>query len=365
MRAPTAPGSYDDYAQQRVTAKLNTLRRTHGLSLGGIAAAISRERNIEFHREYMTRLRTGKLSAPLIAVVVDWIIAHHDPKFLEKLTPDAIFSEIGASSRDFYFHLSQMENYDSWEESVLKAFEGVYIAAPENDLNTYLTMPLVRHYFGEVEAGRMQYGRGQAPRSNDIKQFIQQRSILILRATAAGYYHAAEFPYSLLFPPAFQTLDIKMVHEGIGIASGNSIRIFLRDCLTRVGRSHSILIHPRGYNENANPHGLRLYTGGPVRKAARAIWSVWAPEDIERMKGEHAAELAMDYYLIGNTQTEVSPLPSAKNSVNMTFTQDYLYWRKPENFLRHPEFHLLRPDAVGAEEIEKVIANPLAAGVLV
>lgn len=365
MRAPTAPGSYDDYAQQRIIAKLNALRRSHGLSLGGIAAAISKERNIEFHREYMTRLRSGKLSAPLIAVVVDWIIAHHDPKFLEKLTPDAIFSEIGASARDFYFHLSKMENYDTWEESVLKAFEGVYIAAPENDLNSYLTMPQAREYFEIMEAGRGFYDHPPIPRSYDTKQFIRQHSILILRATAAGYYHAAEFAYSLLFPPQFQTLDAKMVHEGIGIASGNSIRIFLRDCLTRVGRSHSILIQPHGRNQDPHLRGVRLHAGEAVRTAAHAFWSTWDIEDIVRLKREHIAELKMGYYLVGNSQTEISPLSTARNTVNRTYTLDTIYRRKPKDFLRKPELHLLRPDVIRIEEIEKIIENPLAVRVLV
>ncbi|PWE55003.1 hypothetical protein DEM27_16230 [Metarhizobium album] len=217
-------GKYDVYAYQRVIQKVSAIVKAHPhLKGGGIAAAISEWRNVPFHREYMARLRNYKFADPHVDVIIDWIVAHHDPKFRTKLSPDSIFSQVGESSFDFYFHLSQMDDYDNWEEEVLKTFEGVYICAAAQDRHSYLPMTMVRHFFENKAAYD---DKEKLKRSLDIKQYIAERSILILRATPMGYYHAAEFPLSLLFPPDFVTLDVRQVYEGIGIASGNSIHLF-------------------------------------------------------------------------------------------------------------------------------------------
>lgn len=363
MQGSSARGSYDAYAFQRIIQKLNELVKSHlNLSFTGIAEAISAWRNIEFHREYLVRLRNQRLGDPHVNMVVEWIVAHHDPKFREKLSPDAIFWEVGESSRDFYFHLAKLDQYETWEEEILQAFSGVYFCAPQRDRNSYLPMSMVRDFFNRASEFDPQQ---RMRRSLDIKQYIAERSILILRHTTAGYYHAAEFPLSLLFPPDFTTLDVKMVHEGVGIASGNSIRVFLRECLSRVGKAHSILITPKGKNESENPRGLSIFTAGEVRIETRKDWAAMNAENLAHMRREFADTIDLEYHLTGTAQIEVSPLPDVKNRIETTFSRDYIYHPKPKNFLRDPELHFVRPDIIRAEEIERVVKNPLSVGSLI
>lgn len=363
MQASSARGSYDTYAFQRIIQKIDDLCRSRPrLTLSGIADAISEWKGMTFHREYLTRLRNLELSDPHVNTVVDWIVAHHDPKFREKLSPDAIFWEVGESSRDFYFHLARLDQYETWEEEILQAFSGVYLCAPQRDRNSYLPMSMVRDFFERTAEFSPQQ---KMRRSVDIKQYIAERSILVLRHTPAGYYHAAEFPLSLLFPPDFITLDVKMVHEGIGIASGNSIRVFLRECLSRVGKSHSILIAPKGKNEADNPHGLSIYTAGEVRIETRQEWAALNAADLAHMRREFADTIDLDYHLTGTAQIEVSPVPDIKNRIETTFSRDYVYHRKPADFLRDPVLHFIRPDIIRAEEIQRIVSNPLAVGSLI
>lgn len=365
MTGSTARGSYDVYALQRIIQKLNDLTRSRPrLSLSAIAEAISEWKNgMAFHREYLTRLRKFELSDPHVNAIVEWIVAHHDPKFRETLTPEAIFWQVGESSRDFYFHFSQLDPFEAWEEEILQAFSGVYLCAPQRDRNSYLPAPIVREFFERVAKNETSQPE-RVRRSLDIKQFIAERSILILRHTPAGYYHAAEFPLSLLFPPEFETLDVTMVHEGIGIASGNSIRVFLRECLSRVGKAHSILITPKGPNEAANPHGLSIYTAGEVRKEVREEWAAMDAEYLAHIRGEFAGAIDMDYHLDGTAQIEVSPVPDLKNRIVTTFSRDYIYHRKPDDFLRNPALHFIRPDIIRPEQIERAVSNPLVIGSL-
>lgn len=365
MSTAAGQSNYDLYARERIIQKIDELCRSHpGLTQGGIAALISRERGVEFHRIYMARLREGELSDPLIDVIVDWIVRNHDGDFREKLAPDSIFWQAGESNRDFYFHFSQMDSLEAWEEKVLRAFEGVYLCAPDTDLNTCLPSKMVRDFFERIEAGAT-VPEERRHRSLDIKQYIAERSFLILKATPEGYYHAAEFPYGLLFPPHFETLDLRMVYEGVGIASGNSIRVFLRECLSRVGKSHSILITPKGKNEADNPNGISLFTAGEIRQPARAAWSKLPDESLTHLREEFAAAIALDYSLKGTAQIEVSPLPNLKNRVDTTFSRDCVYHRKDADFLKHPEVHFIRPDIIRAEEVGRILNHPLSVGSLI
>jgi len=362
MQGSSARRIYDDYALQRIIQKINDLCRAHPrLSLSAIADSISDWKNMSFYREYFTRLRQYKLSDPHVNTVVEWIVAHHDPKFREKLSPDAIFWEVGESSRDFYFHLANLDRYETWEEEILQAFSGVYVCAPQRDRNSYLPISMVRDLFERPAEFTPEQ---KTKRSVDIKQYIAERSILILRHTPAGYYHAAEFPLSLLFPHDFITLDVKMVHEGIGIASGNSIRVFLRECLSRVGKSHSILITPKGRNEADNPRGLSIHTAGEVRIETRKDWAEMEADNLAHMRREFADTIDLDYHLTGTAQIEVSPVANIQNRIETTFSRDYVYQPKPGDFLRDPELHFIRPDIARIDDFERIIANPLAVGSL-
>lgn len=176
-------GTYDIYAYERVIEKINLVIRSHPhLSLGTIAASISEERGIEFHREYMTRLRKFKLADPHVDMIIDWIVAHHDEKFREKLSPESIFAQVGESSYNFYYHLAQMEDYDAWEEDVLKAFAGVYLCAPAHDRNSYLPMPMVREYFEHKDQLDQ---TDKLKRSSDIKQYIRRTEPFLILSSVA------------------------------------------------------------------------------------------------------------------------------------------------------------------------------------
>lgn len=131
-----------------------------------------------------------------------------------------------------------------------------------------------------------------------------------------------------------------------------------------MGKSHSILIAAKGANEDTNPNGLSLFTVGEVRQVAREEWDRLDRWSLDHMRREFAEAIASDYYLTGTAQIEVSPVPDLKNRVVAAFSREYLYHRKPEDFLRHPMLHLIRPDIVRAEEIGRVITNPLSVGML-
>ena len=362
MPGKVVRGAYDDYAIERVIQKLSDLIGSHpNLSFSEIAEQISDWRGIRFHREYFVRLRRYSLNDAHIDTIVEWIVQHHDEKFRSKLTPDALFAEVGESSRDFYFHHAQHDTYEAWEEEVLRAFAGVYVCAPANDRNSYLPVSLLRRFFAD-HAGASP--TTLAKRAIDIKQYIMERSILILRPTATGYYHAAEFPMSLLFPAQLVTFDMKMVYEGVGIASGNSIRIFLRECLSRVGKTHSILIRPKGSVEAANPLGISINVAGEVRSEVRADWQALAADDLAHLKQEFAETEALDFHLSGTCQVDVSPVPDLRNRVQMTFARECVYHPKPAGFLRESDMHLVLSDGDKRLEIERIITNPLAVGSL-
>ncbi len=363
MSPKVVRGTYDIYAFQRIIQKLGDLIALHPhLSFSQIAEQITAWKGRTFYREYFGRLRNYSLNDADVDVVVEWIVTHHDPLFRSKLSPDAIFGEVGGSSRDFFFHYPRIEKYETWEEEVLKAFAGIYICAPAEDRNSFLPMPALRRYFANYEAAPPEE---QTKRARDIKQYVWDRSILILRDTPMGYYHAAEFPISLLFPPDFVTLDIRMVHEGIGIASGNSIRVILRECLSRVGKSHSILIHPKGRIEAENPHSLSINIAGYVRKEVRTDWINLSPDDLEHLRKEFSETIALDHHLAGTAQIEISPLANVLNRIEGTFSRDCVYHRKPADFLRHPDLHFIRPDLENSLQVERLVANPLAIGTLI
>lgn len=355
-------GDYDDYALQRIIQKLDDLVRSRpNLSMSQIAERISASASQPFYREYLVRLRAYSLNDAHINTIVEWIVKFDDPDFRKKLTPEAIFGEVGSASRDFYFHFSQIDRFEAWEQEVFNAFAGIYICAPADDRNSYLPMPVLRRFFADVDAFPPDQ---RAKRALDIKQYISERSILVLRAMQIGYYHAAEFPMSLLFPPAFTPTDVKMVYEGIGIASGNSLRVFLRECLSRVSKSHSILIHPKGPVEEANPRGISINVGGTVRNEVRGDWEKLSDSDLSHLRAEFAETIALGYHLAGTAQTELSPLPNVKNRVEMTFTRDQVYHRKPPDFLQHGDLHFIRPDIENRDEIARIVDNPLAVGAL-
>lgn len=358
-RAPVA--TYDDYARERIVRVLTDLvQASNGLTWSGIATAISNWRGVIYHREYLGRLRNGKLSDPLVEIVVSWIEAHHDRNIREKLTSHRIFAEMGISSRDYYFHLPQLNNLEEWDEQLLDGFSGVFLCAPASDSNTYLPTSVLREFYDDKS--RFAFS-DSGRRTLDIKDYIRERSLLILRNTGRGYFYAAEIPISLLFPRDFVTLDIRMVYEGIAVASSNSIHVQLRECLSRVPKTHSILISPKNRNQLDNPRDISLFLP-PGKGKIREDWKMLGVSDLDCLREEFRMAIEADHYLSGSAQISVSPVPYLKNKVEIVYPVNNVYYQKPPDFLRNKSIHFILPHLNNDIEIEKLIKNPLSIGEL-
>lgn len=353
--------AYDAYARQRLYRVLLDMQvEDQNLNWSGMAEEIYLSRGIKFQRINFYRLRDGTLSDANVDIIVTWLESEHDSEIRTKLTPQSIFDEVGRSSRDYYFHIPSDNFADEWEEGILEQFSGVYLCAPANDKNTFIPQSKLRQWFADSAAVPEFERKG---RSLDMKQYIQERSILILQATKAGYFYASEFPLSLLFPRTFESLDVRMVYEGIGIASSNSIQVQLRECLARVPKTHSILISTKSNPQTNNPFGLSLYLP-PGTEGVKKEWQSLTPEEREQLKHEYESSIEDDHYLAGPSQISVSPLPNLKNRVTMTFAREMVYHRKPADVLRQKQVHFIRPEFDNEEEIEKILANPLTIGEL-
>lgn len=350
---------YGVYARQRlIRILIDLIETTKGLSWSSLADKITEARGIKFQRQNFYRLRDGMLGDENIEYIVKYLEAHHDPEIRHRLLPEAIFGEVGKSSRDYYFHIPTENYLDEWDEQILSEFSGAYLCAPANDKNSFIPLPVLRRWFADRKTCPE---LSQGGRSLDIKQYIQERSILILQRTTGSYFHAAEFPMSLLFPPSFSTMDIRMVHEGVGIISSNSIHVQLRECLSRVPKTHSILISSKTANHTGNPFGLSFYLP-PGTEGVKEEWAKLSAHDRERLAQEYRLSLEADEYLSGPAQISVSPIPYLSNRVTMNFSRDYVYHRRPEGFLDNNELHFIRSDVENTAEIKKILANPLMIG---
>lgn len=326
-----------------------------------MAMAISDWREIPFQRNNFYRLLKGTLRDGPINIIVDWLEAFHVPDIREKLKPDSIFREVGKSARDYYFHLPDGNLLDEWDEQILEEFDGIYWCAPAEDKNSYTPLPLLRKWFADRKSCPELAEKG---RSLDIKQYISERSILILQHTLGSYFYAAEFPLSLLFPRHFVHLDLRMVYEGIGVVSANSIHVMLRECLSRVPKSHSIVISEKTETLRQAPFALSLFVGGGFRSDVVREWQNLTEADREHLRREYESSIDADHWLSGPAQISVSPLPQLRNRVSMSFARECVYHRKPRDFLRNKELHLIRHDLNISNEIEKILANPLTVGEL-
>ncbi len=345
---------YDSFARHRIWHRVLELHAQFGSW-----EALARDISDQFDRTYFSRMHKGTAGDGIYYTVQAWL-TRRDPGFPATLTPDSIFADMGASARDYYFHLFTMANLDEWDEGLLQEYEGVYLCAPEADAHSYLPSPYVRDCL-EKKINLPEAWRSK--RSTDIRQYISERSFLILKRTQAHYFHAAEVPYGALFPASFQTLDVNMFHEGIGIASSNTIHVFLRDCLSRVPKIHSIVIRPKAGFQIAERAGLKLYADPAIRYLPdeRAAMD----EAMSRhLRAEFALDAASDVFLRGSSQVNVSPVPLARNAVDTVFGTEQVYHRKPRGFLSDPKVHFIRPDLDIRPELSKLLDNPLLVGEL-
>lgn len=347
---------FDSYARHRIRQRVFDLFAQFN-NWDAMAAAISEQMGVEFSRTYLQRLRRDELGNQTLETVVQWI-ERADPSFRQTLRPEGIFSEVGSSSRDYYFHLHQMPDLDAWDEALLQAFEGVYLCAPEYDKNSYLPMSYVRRVILDKQPSPKNFG-GQ--RLNDWRLYSSKRSTLILKRTERYHFWAAEIPIPGLYPVEAVTNDITTYYEGVGIASSNTIHVFLRDCLSRAPRLHSILIKPKSSYKVFQTRAGELYAPTSLKDLDAEIMML-PDEDVAHMKQEFEWPLQSDVFLTGSTQTSIPPLALAKPDITLISGEPRVYHRKPVGFLDDPATHLLHPDMAYGPQIADIIANPLLIG---
>jgi len=347
---------YDEFAKHRILTRLYQVFKDYG-DWSAMANAISLDRGVRFQRTNFNRIRNDTAGDDILDVVVNWL-ASKDENFKNCLKPESIFADVGISARDYYFHLFSAENLTDWDENLLTEFEGIYLCAPEFDANSYMPMPRVRELLIEKKPIPNNW---QGQRSLDIKQYIAERSVIVLRCTNAFFYHAAEIPLGCLFPTKFQTLDIKSFYEGVGIASSNTIHVFLRECLSRVPKLHSILIKPKSEHQTFKFRGIDIYAPTAI-KDIDAQFAMLTDDQVEHMKREMKIDNESDVFLRGSSQNNVSPLAWTKNRVDLIYNTDQVYQRKPVKLFDDPATHFIHPEVDISPQLEAVIDNPLLVG---
>ena len=354
--------SYSPYARQRLFRLLTDLvNDKKDMNWSSMAQAIYDWRGVHFDRQNFYRLKKGTLSNANIEFIVQWFEAKFDQDIRERLKPQAIFDEVGKASRDYYFHIPKQNVVEEWDKQMLQDYAGIYYCVPEWDKNSLMPVSFLRQWFKDRTKFKATYDSKHT--TLDIKQYINERFFLILQRTPWGYFYAAEFPLSILFPNEFETGCYQMLYEGVGIISSNSIQVYLRDCLSRVPKMHAIIVKPKTNYNYSNPYGLHFYVG-PGTEAVRKEWQYLHQNDINQLKQEYKLSIQSDKYLTGPVQIMLSPVPDLKNHVHSNFSRNYVYHRKPADFLKHQDIHFIRSDLENTSQIEKILTNPLTIGEL-
>lgn len=350
--------AYDTYAKHRLAERLAEQKRANG-TWPSIAEKVADANGVPyFATSDLHLVRKKQAGRKLCDRVVRWLETL-DPNIRDWLRPEAIFTEMGVSARDYYFNLSEAADLDEWDENLLTTFAGIYLCAPEDDAHSYLPSPYVRTCL-EKRVDLPEEWRKS--RSVDVRGYISQRSYLILRRTGGHYYHAAEIPMAALFPSHFDTLDIKTFYEGIGIASANSLHLILRECLSCVPKIHSILIRPKVEQKNLlQLPGTQLYYDTTIRHLPQEVGRL-PPEMREHMEAEFTEDLASDVFMRGTSQVSISPSAYCHSAVQTVFGTEQVYHRKPRFFMRDKSIHFIRPDLEIGEALDRLADNPLSVG---
>ncbi|PHR55179.1 MAG: hypothetical protein COA47_14375 [Robiginitomaculum sp.] len=353
--------TYGSYAHQRLFRILLDLQQEdRDLNWSSMAERIYLWRGIRFQRINFYRLKSGTLNSDNVEIIVSWVEQEFDKTVRERLVPQAIFGEMGRTARDYYFNLPVGSDVDDWNEQILDRFAGVYLCAPAGDINSFMPLNRLRRWFDDYKSFEGVELKG---RSLDIKQYINERSILVLQKTQSSYFYAAEFPLSLILSKSFETLDIKMVYEGVAIVSANTIQVKLRDCLSRVPKTHSILIKNKAKPQLSRPFGFSFHIPEHA-KAVQEEWQMMSLEEREMLRQEYRLSFEAEQHLSGPSQITVSPISYAQAAVTTNFSRDCIYFRKPANLLQDVQTHFIRPDVVDVDRIQKIIDNPLSIGKL-
>ena len=346
---------YDDYAKYRLNERLLELYSRHGDWQRMANEVTAANNDIGFARTDMNRVRNKTAGDVLIDRLLTWM-EKDDPEIREKLRPEAIFHEMGGSSRDYYFNLFKA-NLSEWDETTLGAHAGLYLCAPALDAHSYLPSPYVRAC---LEKRLDLPSDWQRSRSVDIREYISKRSYLILRRTDRHYYHAAEIPMGALFPREFQPLDPMLFWEGVGIASKNSLQVILRECLSRVPKIHAILIRKKESQKNLlQLPGAQLYYDTTIRHLPHEVGKL-ASVSRDHMEAEFAEELASGAFLHGTSQVSISPLVLCHSEVDTVYGTEHVYHRKKRGFMDDKAVHFIRPDLDLRAPLKNLADNPLS-----
>lgn len=348
------------YAKQRLMRILTDMvEGDQLLSWSALAADITVFRGVEFSRENLRRLRKCTLGPANVEIIIQYLEQKHDPNIRERLRPEAIFDEMAQSARDYYFHMPEQNDMDDWNDQLLEEFEGVYFCGLAGNTETYLPSKRLLRLIQ-----KQQNIRGKEPQQTGMAvTLFTSRTILVLRRTSHGYFHAAEIPLSSLVPTKLKTPCQRVFYEGIAVISANTIQVKLRDCLTRIPRTHSIAILSKPDAFLKKPHGLSIYTGR-LSKEVEQIWRDMNADDIADLKQEHDLAIASDNYMQGKALHSQSPLPVMDTKISNIVSNDIAYFPKPRDFLKYLDDHFFLGDITDVDTIRKIVESPLIIGTL-
>jgi hypothetical protein len=295
-----------------------------------------------------------------VEIIIQNYEENHDPNIRERLRPEAIFDHLAKPARANYFHNPEPNDLSEWNEQILDEFSGVYFCAPASEIESFMPTSHLREWLTEKtkhnKAGEINEGR--------LNIFLQRRTILILQKTASGYFYAAELPLSALATSSFKSSCQRVLYEGIGIVSSNTIQVKLRDCLTRVAKTHSIALVRKYAKSYDNPFGLALHVFHNQQEVINK-WHDLSAEKIASLQEEQKLSIQSEYFMQGPVSEPAAPLPNRKSYISMFVANEYAYFKKPEDFLKNLDLHFVLSQLSDDITIRKILENPLTIGTIV
>ena len=124
------------------------------------------------------------------------------------------------------------------------------------------------------------------------------------------------------------------------------------------------MIDPKSPTQYNAPYGFS-FSLNPDVYFVQNEWKLLSEMDREHMKKEYKTFFDENTVMAGPVHIAETPLPMLRNKIGLNFSRDYIYFRKPSDFLRRPDIHFIRPDLKNTAEVEKIIDNPLSIGELI
>jgi len=354
--------SYNPYSKQRLFRILvDMVDANAGANWSSLAKDIHLHRGVHFQRNNFYRLKDGTLSDSNVEIIVRWFEEVHDNGIRERLKPQAIFDEVGRSSRDYYYHLPKQNYYEEWREQILEEYSGVYFCHPTSDSNSYLPVSFIERYFADSKSFPT---LNSLQRARDLPHYLGKRSILILQATPYGYFYAASYPFNRLYDLGkMAKLSGESIHEGIAYVSANTIHVQLRECLTRVVKTYTIVIRNKNNQELKFPFGLSIHVPASKRSVLKE-WELLTTQDVVNFKNEMAESIDSPRVMIGQGVKISSSLPSLNTRALVSNAYELTIVPKPANILSNLDQHFVNHEQCNIENIQRIIDNPLSIGEL-